>query len=205
MRVTKVQHFSPEELIKRLRKVTMLKRPDVYPYKDSFISLERVSTNYLSTSQYYILVDELKKVRDLKWALQEHGIDIFNLKGYIKFWLEGRDFPMDLLPPVVEESIESDGSVINIVADGLHRIYMARLEGIIPQVVFIRGIPKDFPYYAYPIAEGWNKIVIVEDLPEGFLKKWHRVENYESLYRNFNSAFDNVGAPRGFFKKERAS
>lgn len=205
MKISKVQHFSPEELIKRLRKVTMLKRPDVYPYRDSFISLERISTNYLSTSQYYLLASELKKVRDLKWALQEQGMDIFNLNGYVKFWLEGMNTPIDLLPPVVEESIEADGSVINIVADGLHRIYMARLEGIIPQVVFIRGIPKDLPYYAYPILEGWEKITMVEDLPEGFLKKWHRIENYESLYRDFNSAFDKVSAPRGFFKKERAS
>lgn len=201
MKIIKVEHFSPEELIKRLRNVTMLKAPDIYPYRDVFISLERISTEFIAPPQNYVLVDELKKVRSLKWALQEQGVDIFNLNGYIKIWFEGADSPIDLLPPVVEESIEADGSVINIINDGMHRVYMAKIEWVIPQVIFIRGIPKDLPYYAFPLRDGWDDVVIEEELPEGYLKKWHRWHDYKSLYRNFNSAFDNVGAPRGFFKK----
>jgi hypothetical protein len=40
-----------------------------------------------------------------------------------------------------------------------------------------------------------------DDLPPGYLKKWHRIENYHALYRNFNSAFSNVGGPREFHVK----
>ena len=201
MKITKVERLSSEELIKRLRNVTMLKASHIYPYRDVFISLECISTEFLAPPQNYVLVDELKKVRSLKWALQEQGVDIFNLNGYIRIWFDNADSPVDLLPPVVEESIEADGSVVNIINDGMHRLYMAKMERVIPQIIFIRGIPKDLPYYAFPLRDGWDDVVVEDELFEGYLKKWHRREDYKSLYRNFNSAFENVGAPRGFFKK----
>lgn len=200
MKIIKVEHFDSEELIKRLRQVTMLKNPDVYPYRYLFISLENISTDYLSPPQNYILNSELLKVRELRWELRAHQTDLFNLNGFVKVWLEGYEEPIDLLPPVVEESIESNGSVVNIVNDGMHRIYMARLEWVIPQVIFVRGLPKNIPYYAYPVPGGWDKVVMVDTLVEGYIKKWHRIKEYKTLYRNFNSAFDNVGAPRGFKK-----
>jgi len=34
-------------------------------------------------------------------------------------------------------------------------------------------------------------------IPEGVLKKWHRIPDNKRLYRDFNSAFLNVGGPRG--------
>ena len=40
---------------------------------------------------------------------------------------------------------------------------------------------------------------IMQDLPEGYIKKWHRIKNYKSLYRDFNTGFQNVGGPRGHF------
>jgi hypothetical protein len=203
MKITKVEHISSQELINRLRNVTMLKAPHIYPYRDVFISLERISTEYLAPPQNYVLVDELKKVRMLKWALEEHGIDLFNINGYVRIWFVGAKAPVDLLPPVVEESIEADGSVVNIINDGMHRLYMAKMERIIPQVIFIRGVAKDLPYYAFPLRDGWDDVVVEDELFEGYLKKWHRRQDYKSLYRNFNSAFDNVGAPRGYFTKNK--
>ncbi|KJR43599.1 hypothetical protein MCHI_000501 [Candidatus Magnetoovum chiemensis] len=200
MKITAVEHFSSSELIRRLRDVTMLTNPQVYPYKEVFISLESISTDHLVPAQSYILNSELLKVRQLKWELEGHGIDMFNLNGYVKFWLDGYSEPLDLLPPVVEESVERDGLVVNIVNDGMHRVYAARLEWVIPQVVFIRGIPKELPYYAYPVRGGWDRVAAVDRLEEGFIKKWHRIKEYKTLYRNFNSAFENVGAPRGYTK-----
>ncbi|MBF0316652.1 MAG: hypothetical protein HQL04_00625 [Nitrospirae bacterium] len=197
MHITRIERFSEDELIDRLRRVSLFTDKGVYPYKDAFISLERLSTGCLMPPQYYVCSEILKEVRELKWALQAEGIDIFNLDGYVKMWIEGEDTPIDLLPIIVEESIERDGSVVNIVNDGMHRCYVARLDWAIPQVVFVRGVPKGLPYYAYPIPGGWDKVAIVDNLSEDFLKKWHRIKNYKSLYRNFNSAFDNVGKPRG--------
>lgn len=201
MNIINHEIFSEIELVKRLREVTMLKSSSTRVYEQAFISLEKIATDFLTPPQTYILREELKKVRELKWALEKRGIDLFELKGFARITLDNSSEPIDVLPPVVEESIERDGSVHLIINDGMHRIYMARREWIVPQVVLIRGIPKNLPYYAYPSPGGWNSVEERDDLPPGYLKKWHRIENYHSLYRNFNSAFTNVGGPREFFKK----
>lgn len=201
MKITAVERFSEDQLIAALRKVTMLKAPEVSIYDEAFISLEKMSVQSLSPPQNYILRPELEKVRRLKWALQEHGVDVFRLDGFVRLSIEGADEPVDLLPPVVEESIERDGTVHFIVNDGMHRVYMALREWVIPQVVFVRGIPKELPYYAFPVPGGWGSIEERDDLPDGYIKKWHRIEQYHTLYRNFNSAFLNVGGPRQRFSK----
>lgn len=201
MKIQSVERFPEDVLIEKLRDVTMLKAPDVKIYDKAFISVETVAVQSLSPPQNYILRSELQKVRDLKWALEEHGINIYRLEGFVRLMLEGEQEPTDLLPPIVEESIEQDGSVHLIVNDGMHRVYMAMREWVIPQVVLVRGIPKHLPYYAFPVPGGWTSIEERDDLPPGYLKKWHRIANYHALYRNFNSAFKNVGGPRTFFSK----
>lgn len=195
-----IRHFPAEDLVRRLRHVTLLTRPDIHIYEQAVIGLEELSLESLYPAQRYVLAHELHKVRELKWELARHGYDLFRLDGYLRLWIEGMDRPIDLLPPVVEESIERNGSVVNIVNDGMHRLYMAYLEWVTPQVVFIRGVPKDLPYYAFPNPTQWHGIDLVESLPEGYLKKWHRIRDYKTLYRDFNSAFEQVGAPRGRFQ-----
>ncbi|SMC25213.1 hypothetical protein SAMN02746041_02248 [Desulfacinum hydrothermale DSM 13146] len=205
VRVVKVEHFGAPELLERLRRVTLLKRPEVLVYKDAAISLEEMATEDLYPAQRYVLVQELQKVRHLKWELEGFGYDLFRLNGYVKVWLEGAEDPIDVLPPIVEESVERNGRVVHIINDGMHRLYLAYLEWTTPQVVFVRGLPKDLPYYAFPNPRQWDGIELVEELPPGYIKKWHRIRDYHSLYRNFNSAFDNVGAPRGNFTNKKAS
>lgn len=201
MKIQSVERFPEDVLVEKLRDVTMLKAPEVKVYDKAFISVETVAVSSLSPPQNYILRSELKKVRDLKWALEDHGIDIYRLDGFVRLMLEGQEETIDLLPPIVEESIERDGSVHLIVNDGMHRVYMAMREWVIPQVVLVRGIPKHLPYYAFPVPGGWTNIEERDDLPPGYLKKWHRIPDYHALYRNFNSAFNNVGGPRQFFSK----
>lgn len=198
-RLVKVQYRSEGELLERLRRVTLLKRPDVVVYRDAAISLEEIPIQDLYPAQRYVLVQELQKVRHLKWELEQFGFDLFHLNGYLKIWVEGVEEPFDLLPPVVEESTERNGQVVNLINDGMHRLYLAYLEWVVPQVIVVRGVPEDLPYYAFPIPEKWKGVQMVHELPPGYIKKWHRIRDYHSLYRNFNSAFDNVGAPRGYF------
>ncbi|MHB8155840.1 MAG: hypothetical protein ACYDEQ_00345 [Desulfocucumaceae bacterium] len=201
MNILRIERHSADDLLERLRRVSMLTHPDFFIYRESFISLEKIRTEFLSPPQSYILTAELQKVRNLRWQLKEFGVDLFCLEGYVSIYLEGEDEPVDVLPPVVEESVEEDGSVHNIICDGMHRVSLARMEWSIPQVVYIRGIPRAKPYYAYPVPGGWGEVVTREDLPEGFIKKWHRIKEYKTLYRDFNSAFNNVGGPRGRFTK----
>lgn len=202
MNIVAVERFPEDQLIANLRNVTMLEAPDVKVYTNAFISIERIAVHNLCPPQNYILRRELKKVRELKWALEKHGVDLFALNGFVRLRLEDYPEPVDVLPPVVEESIERDGSVHLIVNDGMHRVYMALREWVVPQVVFIRGVPKHLPYYAFPVPGSWNNLEERDDLPPGYLKKWHRISNYHALYRNFNSAFINVGGPREFFKAQ---
>ncbi len=199
MKIVDFEKFGEKELIERLRNLTMLKDRDVKPYVDAFISLENICIDDIFPAQRYVLKNELLKVRELKWHLEGLGINIFKLDGFVRLYLEGTPEPIDLLPPVVEEFIEQNGRIVHIVNDGMHRVYTAFLEWVIPQVLFIRGIPKNLPYYSYPIPEkDWKQIELREDIPPGFIKKWHRIANNKLLYRDFNSVFKNVGGPRGF-------
>lgn len=198
MQIVEVEKFSEQELIEKLRRVAMLEDENTRPYERCFISLENICIEDLFPPQRYVLRRELLKVREVKWRLEEHGVDIFNLSGFIRMKLAGQSEPVDLLPPVVEEFIERNGRVVNIINDGMHRIYVAYLEWVIPQVVFVRGLPKKLPYYSFPIPEkDWTKIELRNDIPRHFIKKWHRIERNKELYRDFNSAFMNVGGPRG--------
>lgn len=199
MEIKRVEQHSIDELMQNMRRIAMLTHPDDLPYKDAEIELATVHTDEVAPAQRYVLTQEILKVRDLRWSLNEHGVDLFKLDGYVTIWLEGYDDPIDVLPPVVEQSAEADGSLVKILNDGMHRVYLARMERSPIQVVYVENVPKQYPYYAFPLVNGWNDVEIVSDLPEGYIKKWHRIKNYKSLYRDFNSGFQNVGGPRGHF------
>lgn len=199
MDIQRVERHSVEELISNMRKVGMLTQPEVRVYADSAIDLETYHTDEIAPAQRYVLTQEVVKVRDLRWSLRDHGVDLFKLDGYVTIWLNGYDDPIDVLPPVVEQSKEADGKTVNILNDGMHRVYLARMERAPIQVVHVRNVPAQYPYYAFPLVNGWDDVEIVQDLPEGYIKKWHRIRDYKSLYRNFNSGFQNVGGPRGHF------
>ncbi len=202
MDILHVEAFPEPALVEGLRDVTMLEDPEVKVYGQAFISLERIAPRLLAPPQNYILTGELQKVRALRWALEDHGFDVYNLNGFLRLTLAGQEEPMDLLPPVVEESIERDGSIHLLVNDGMHRVYMALREWVIPQVVYIRGLPRGLPYYAFPVPGGWNGVQERDDLPPGYVKKWHRIPRPHRLYRNYNSVFHNVGGPRERFSQD---
>lgn len=199
MEIVNLQKHGVEELIDNIKRVTMLHDRDAYPYKAAKVELVTMSTDDIAPAQRYVLTQEILKVRDLRWSLAEKGIDLFNLDGYVSIWLQGYDDPIDVLPPVVEESPEADGTVVKILNDGMHRVYLARMERSPIQVIYASGLPKAYPYYAFPLVDGWSGVDIVSELPEDYIKKWHRIKNYKTLYRDFNSGFQNVGGPRGHF------
>ncbi|MCP4687312.1 MAG: hypothetical protein GY859_04630, partial [Desulfobacterales bacterium] len=103
MKILEVTRFSERDLIERLRGLTMLEDETIHPYENAFISLENICVDDLFPPQRYVMKKELLKVRELKWRLEEHGVDLFNLNGFARLTLEGVDEPIDLLPPVVEE------------------------------------------------------------------------------------------------------
>lgn len=204
MNITSIKHHGGAVLMDRLREVHLMKENEhIQPYKDATIQLINMRPEFLSPPQTYVLQQELEKIRQLRWALTEWNVDLFNLDGYVTIQTDELDEPVDVLPVIVEMQVEADGSPHFIINDGMHRAYIAHTSSIVPQVCLISGATHT--YYAYPVGRGFNNVQMVDELPEGFIKKWHRILNYRSLYRNFNSAFVNVGASRGRFEKSEYS
>ncbi|MBM4272878.1 MAG: hypothetical protein FJ134_00215 [Deltaproteobacteria bacterium] len=201
MDIIALEQHSAAQLVDKLRRVPLLEQPDVFVYEHALITLERIHTDYLNPAQNYIWLQELRKTQELHWSLAALGVDLFRLDGYVTYTVrqaDGSEATYDLYPPIVEESVEADGTLTAVINDGMHRVYLARLEWIIPQVVYIRGVPKAFPYYAFPRPEGWEGLDLLAENPnpQTYLKKCHRQRENKKLFRDFQAVFHNVGRPR---------
>jgi hypothetical protein len=208
MHIIELTRHSADELRRRLRRVPLLHQPELRIYDQALISLEMIHPRNLAPTQNYVWLQELRKVQELRWSLQEHGVDLFRLDGFVTYTVrqeDGAEASYDVYPPVVEEAIEADGSLSALINDGMHRLYLARAEWVVPQVIYVRGIPKEYPYYAFPRPEGWQGLDLLADNPDPrtYLKKCHRRRNYRSLFRDFQAVFQNVGRSRSALLTEK--
>lgn len=202
MKIVKYEMLPQNELLGRLRQ-TCLKGFNQYPvYKNASLELiEQVDTNLLVPPQKYVLKGGVDMILELAIEFTGKGIDIFSLQGAILFWIEGsdpdKDAPIPFLPPVVEESYEPDGSVVSLINDGMHRVYTARKMERNINIVMVRNIPREYPYYAYALKGGWDEVEEIEELTDGYKKKEYRnPDNYKALFRNFNAVFEGVQKDR---------
>lgn len=194
MHITRIESFGRDELFAALRRVTLHERPLSLPYARADLTLlEAYSPDDLVPAQRYVKRGELTKISRLAAALGEHGVDLFALHGYVRFWtVDGPAEGMDLLPPVVECSREPAGPCVKLINDGMHRVYSARAGRRPITVVYAAGVPDETPYYAYPNADGWESVEEIEEISEQYAKKHYRLEPHRSLYRDFNTAFRNA-------------
>lgn len=209
---------SSGELISKLQQVT-LRGGGIQPYHGARIDLVTLDPVILAPTQRYVLTTELKKIEQVRWGiLKDYNKDILNLDGYVKCTYEksepiyevGKLDPVDYLvpektidviPPVVEEYIDPKGMLHLIIADGQHRCYLAYTTGQFVTVAYVRGIHWGYPYYAYPLPNGWDDVEVRDDIPEGYIKKFHVAKEHKKLYRDFNSQFENIGDSRPYDKK----
>jgi hypothetical protein len=207
MNILSVERHTAAELLSRLRRVPLLKQPEILVYDQALISLELIHPDSLHPTQNYVWLQELRKTQELRWSLGAHGLDLFRLDGFVTYTVaqpDGGEVTYDLYPPIVEESMEADGTVALLINDGMHRLYLARLEWVVPQVTYIRGIPREYPYYAFPRQERWAGLDILAENPDpqSYLKKCHRVRDNKRLYRDFQAVFHNVGRSRSQLLKK---
>ncbi|MDR1657487.1 MAG: hypothetical protein LBT47_08030 [Deltaproteobacteria bacterium] len=199
--VTRIESHPVEELLERLKNVVMLKDRQVKPYFKANLTVGSMDYDLFRPAQRYVLSDNLLKIQLLEWELARFGYDPLVLDGYLTLWTDSSDQPVDLLPPIVECIPEATGEKVNVINDGMHRLFVGRLEWKKPVVVFVEDLPEEYPYYAYPIPgrDPWDQVKILEGstIPASLIKKWHRTADNKKLYRDFNSAFTNVGGPRG--------
>lgn len=212
MKILDMDFYNEKELISRLKTVQLKGKhslpnyPDtpitVYPYAEAHIQLTKIRTEFLSLPQTYILQEQVEKIRELKWALAKYGLNLHELNGFLVITIEDDTrsegkYTVTLMPAVVELSIEADGQPHFLINDGMHRIHDAHISSVIPQVILVSG--ASMPYYAYPMKGGFESVQMRNDLPPGFIKKWHRFKSpdYKNWFRDFNTAFENVGDQRG--------
>lgn len=204
MRILQYKKHSKDELISRLRKVTLLHSSStqnpIYAYKDAEVELSEIPVSSILPSQFYYLEEPLLRVERIREALAEHNLDLFSLDGFISYQTNESDITYSLLPVVVEYQKEIDGSINPIIVDGIHRVILARKKNLKNvQVVKIGNVSKDYPYPGYVNPNGWEDVELAKISPEKKDKRHWRfpIEEAYKYYRDFNSAFENVGKPRG--------
>jgi hypothetical protein len=206
MRILECQSFPEDELLSRLRRVRLRGHGHPLIYQDAALQIApAMATDDLSPAQTYVLKSGVARTKALRAALLAHqGVDIFQLRGGLM--VRTADHPEELIPvipPVVEVSREADGREILLINDGMHRIYSARSMDLPIHVVIARGVPAPFPYYAFPLAQGWADVREVDVIPETFEKKAYREpDDHKALFRDFNAVFPGVQAKRAPAKRD---
>jgi hypothetical protein len=202
MKILKYELLPEQELLAKLKKTPLRGFDHLEVYKNATLSLRRgVDVETLTPPQRYVLVPGVQTILDLADTFELLGIDVFALEGALLLWTEGMDpetsAPIPFLPPIVEKSHERGGVVVDIVNDGMHRVFAARKRGKKVNIVYADNVPLEYPYYAYAMTEGWDAVQEFEELPDVFQKKDYRIpDNYKALFRQFNKIFPGVQEAR---------
>lgn len=193
MEITSVERFGSDHLLARLAETRLMGFDGAQPYAKAQLSLETLDTGELVPAQRYVLRPIVGKIAELRAALLPLGHDVFRLDGGLIVRNDEQDDDIPVIPPIVEESHEPDGRTVLLINDGIHRVYAARTAGLPIQVVVVRGVPAEYPYYAYALRDGWADVKEFDELPTNFQKKEYRVpDRYRLLFRDFNALFPGV-------------
>ncbi|EKD64860.1 MAG: hypothetical protein ACD_50C00281G0003 [uncultured bacterium] len=203
MRIKKHKKYSKEDLIERMRKITLLhstgSKNSVYVYKNANIEVDYIAVSKIVPSQFYYLEKVLSKIGEVEKALRNLKIDLFDLEGHISYQTNESDYRFSLLPVIVEYQREEDGTISPMILDGLHRVLLARKKNLKKiKAVKISNVDLEHPVFGHPNPGGWEDVKSVKTVPDKKNKRLWRfpVDEAYKYYRDFNSAFGNVGKPR---------
>ncbi|MCR4285244.1 MAG: hypothetical protein NUV97_04360, partial [archaeon] len=118
-----------------------------------------------------------------------------NMKGYMTYIANDKHYTF--IPPVVEYIKNPKGNVVRIIIDGIHRVLLAKkLKKKTITIIAIESVPEKLLVPAS--SNTWKEVKLMKNAPENKDKrKWLiSAEKGYFYYRNFNSAFVNVGKPR---------
>ncbi len=197
MEVLSVTEFSRSDLLSSMRRVRLRGFGGAEVYRDARIEIvEELDPHEVVPAQNYVLRAGVERVGELSAALDTWGVDPLRMGGgaYIRL-ADDPSTTITLLPPIVEESAEPDGTTCLLVCDGLHRVFYAHSHNRPVTALVVRG--ASHPYYAFPLGGGWGDVDLLDDLPTTYQKKTYRQpENYKALFRDFNGVFPNVQGQR---------
>jgi hypothetical protein len=200
VRVTAVEPMDAVALLTALRGTRLRGYGGAEPYRDATMRLEAATdSGRLTPAQRYVLAPGVAQILELRRALLgDWDVDLFALNGGL--WIatdETGEERIPVIPPIVEESVEPDGRTVMLINDGMHRIYAARSVGLPITVIAVYGVPPEYPYYAFALADGWDSVLALAELADGFEKKKYRLEgNYKALFRDFNAVLPGVQKER---------
>jgi hypothetical protein len=199
VQILSVEPFGADYLLSTIRQTRLRGFEGAQPYIDASLEVAHaIDTEDLTPAQNYVLTPGINKILELRAALLSEGVDIFALNGGL--YVATSDDPderIPVIPPIVEESLEPGGRTVLLVNDGMHRIFAARSLGLPVSVVMVRGVPAEYPYYAFALEGGWSRVTALAELPDGHQKKEYRQPtNYKSLFRDFNALFPGVQKER---------
>lgn len=196
VRILSIEHIDVADLLATLRQTRLRGFDGARPYASASLSLESVDPDDVVPAQNYVLEAGVATALELRTALRDWDVDLFALDGGLRVRMaDGEAVPV--LPPIVEESLEPDGRTVLLVNDGMHRVFAARRLGLAISAVVARGVPPQYPYYAFALPGGWSSVTALDDLPDGHQKKaYRRPESYKDLFREFNALFPGVQVQR---------
>lgn len=190
-----IRFISEQELLNHLKQTPLVGYGQPLIYQTAHLSLqENIHPHELIPAQRYVLESDFQRIEQLYQNFLRQEIDIFSLRGGLWFSVEEESIP--LTPPIIEESWEPDGKKIWLISDGMHRVYTAQKLGKQLTIILVQNVPREYPYYAYPLEKGWNEVVELKELVEGFQKKSYREAQYKNLFRNYNAVFPGVQKTR---------
>lgn len=187
------------ELLHRIKETQLKGFDNARVYENSSIDLIRnVNPNDLVPSQRYVLKNGCDTIEDIYNTFKNRDINVFALEGILMFTPNNdKDENIPFIPPVIEESIEPNGKIVWLINDGIHRVFTARKLGLPINIILVRNVPKEYPYYAYALENGWDDVEELVELPDTYQKKTYRdPDNYKSLFRQFNVQFPGIQADR---------
>ncbi len=201
MNILRYETINEQMLLAGFKKTRLKGYGQLNIYANSTLEIqEGIDPNTLIPAQRYVLESDYDTIKMLHTTFEQQSIDIFALKGGIHFWTSDageEEGPIPLTPPIIEESLEADGSKVWLINDGMHRVYTARKLGKKINIILVRNVPVEYPYYAYPLKNGWADVIELPEIPDTFVKKEYRdKENYKALFRNFNEVFPSIQKQR---------
>lgn len=202
MRIIHYEIIEEEDLLARIKRTRLRGFDGAEVYRDAHLELlEGVDPDRLVPAQRYVLRENCRVIEAIYRSFLERSLDVFRLRGGLLFTPAPEAAEpaesIPFIPPIVEESREPDGRTVWLINDGLHRVYTARSLGLPINIVLARGVPEQYPYYAYALENGWAEVEELDELPDTYQKKAYRdPANYKALFRNFNALFPGVQAQR---------
>lgn len=196
--ISNFELISESDLLQRLKRTRLqgFGRPFIYERSELSI-VEAADPRELAPAQRFVLTTGVQAITDLAAGFRESGIDIFALRGGIVFEKNDGEERIPFIPPIIEESQEPGGRKVWLINDGIHRVYAAMKLGRKLNIVLARNVPNEYPYYAYALANGWDDVQELIELPDGFQKKTYRdPTGYKALFRDFNEVLPGVQKQR---------